>query len=163
MRIIIDTREQLPFLFQGARYEGVTTERLALQAGDYSLAGLTDKIAIERKSIDDLVNCLGRERERFTRELQRGAAYDFFAVLVEADWQSLAKGEYKSRFNPHSACQSVAALMARYGVPFVFAGSRKAAEYIAWSLLRQYLEGIRKRLAAILKAHDAEQDQKLTA
>ena len=34
-------------------------------------------------------------------------------------------------------------------------GSRAAAEYTAWGFLRQYLEGARKRWAAIVKAHDA--------
>ena len=43
----------------------------------------------------------------------------------------------------------------RASLSFLFAGSRPAAEYCTWSFLRQYLEGARKRLAAIVKAHDA--------
>ena len=147
MRVIIDSREQAPFSFQGPRYEGVTVEVGGLSVGDYSLAGLTDRVAVERKSLPDLVMCLGRERERFERELARGAALDAFAVVVEASWADLAGGQYRSRLNPHAACQSVLA--------FVFAGSRAAAEYTAWGFLRQYLEGARKRWAAIVKAHDA--------
>ena len=57
--------------------------------------------------------------------------------------------------NPHAACQSVLAFAGRYRLPFFFAGSRAAAEYTAWGFLRQYLEGARKRWAAIVKAHDA--------
>ena len=53
---------------------------------------------------------------------------------------------------PDSACQSVAAFMARFGIPFLFAGSRAGAEYVAWSFLRQYAEGKRKELRAIEKA-----------
>lgn len=153
MTIIVDSREQAPFPFRGARYEGVAVEVGTLPTGDYSLAGLTDKVAVERKELADLVACLGRERERFERELQRGAALDAFAVVVEASWQELASGQYRSRLNPHAACQSVLAFAGRYRVPFLFAGSRAAAEYMAWGFLRQYLEGARKRWASIVRAH----------
>lgn len=57
--------------------------------------------------------------------------------------------------NPHTTCQSVLAFAGRYRLPFFFAGSLAAAEYTAWGFLRQYLEGARKRWAAIVKAHDA--------
>ena len=153
MRIIQDSREQSPYVFQAQRYEGVMVEVGTLQTGDYSLTGLQDKVAVERKELSDLVLCLGRERERFERELQRGAALDAFAVVVEASWADLAGGNFRSKLNPHAACQSVLAFMSRYRAPFFFAGSRAAAEYVTWGFLRQYLEGARKRWASIVKAH----------
>lgn len=113
-------------------------------------------MAVERKELSDLVQCLGRERERFERELQRARGLDCFAVVVEASWRDLAGGNYRSRLRPHAGCQSIAAFMARYGVPFLFAGSRAAAEYASWSILRQYLEGARKRLKAIVGAHGGD-------
>ena len=70
MKIIIDTREQAPFAFRHERMDA-TTEPGTLAVGDYSLAGLEDRVAVERKSLPDLVMCLGRERERFER-----AVYD---------------------------------------------------------------------------------------
>lgn len=155
MKILIDSREQCPYRFMGRHYEGASVEVAALQSGDYSLAGLSDKCAIERKSLPDLVQCLGRERERFERELVRAHGLSFFAVVIEASWQELAGGQYQSRLNPHAACQSIAAFMARYRIPFLFAGTRTSAEYCVYSLLRQYLEGERKRLTAIIKAHEA--------
>ena len=136
MRVIVDSREQAPFPFRGPRYEGVTVEMGALSVGDYSLAGLADRVAVERKSLPDLVMCLGRERERFERELARGAALDAFCVVVEASWADLAGGQYRSRMNPHAACQSVAAFMGRYRLPFLFAGSRPAAEYCTCNIWR---------------------------
>lgn len=129
MKIIVDSREQSPFSFQGKFYADIQIETGTLATGDYSLAGLTDKAAVERKELADLVQCLGRERERFERELIRAQGLDCFAVVVEAGWQELAGGQYRSKLNPHSACQSVAAFTARYGTPFYFVGSRAAAEY----------------------------------
>lgn len=157
MKIIIDSREQLPFAFCGEHYQDVTVSREALPVGDYSLAGLTDRAAIERKSLDDLVQCLGRERGRFERELLRAASLEMFCVVIESSWQELAQGQYRSRLNPRAACQSICAFMARRGIAFFFAGSRTAAEYVTYSLLQKYLEGSRKRLLAIVTAHDAAQ------
>jgi len=50
--ILIDSREQAPFPFTGLR-----TERVALTTGDYSVKGAEDFIALERKSLPDLVSC----------------------------------------------------------------------------------------------------------
>lgn len=156
MQIVIDTREQLPFGFSGefyGKYGGVDTVVGALSIGDYSLTGLADRVAVERKSLADLVLCLGRERERFERELQRGAALEAFLVVCEGSWLDLSHGNYRSKLSAHAACQSVMAFTARYRVSFHFAGSRAAAEYVTWSFLRQYLEGARRRYASICKAH----------
>jgi ERCC4-type nuclease len=155
MRVIVDTREQTPFSFHHERFAGTVVEVGTLDTGDYSLAGLTSRVAVERKSLPDLVGCLSGGRARFERELQRAVALDAFAVVIEAVWADLAGGKYRSQMNPHSACQSVASFMARYRVPFVFCGSRSGAEYVCWSFLRQYLEGARKRLKSIIAAHDA--------
>lgn len=157
MKIIVDTREQNPFTFSGAWYADKHVETMpgTLSVGDYSLAGLTDRVAVERKELGDLVQCLGRERDRFERELMRAAALDAFAVVIEAPWSDLAGGRYRSQLNPHSACQSILAFAGRYRIPFLFAGTRQAAEYMAWGFLKQYLQGARRRYEAILKAHDA--------
>ena len=152
MMILVDAREQRPFNFEHERYD-VQIQPWTLTVGDYSLRGLEDKVAVERKSLPDLVQCLGRERERFERELLRGAALDAFAVVVEGSWSDLANGNFRSQLNPHAACQSTLAFMSRYRTPFLFAGSRPAAEYVTWGFLRQFLEGARKRWASIVKAH----------
>lgn len=153
VKVIIDSREQAPFAFQGEVYAGTICEVGALQSGDYSLGGLIDRVAVERKSLPDLVACLGRERDRFERELQRARGLDAFLVVVEAPFEDLAKGNYRSQLRPHAACQSVMAFAARYRVGFHFAGSRAAAEYSCWSFLRQYLLGAERRLKEVVKAH----------
>ena len=156
MKVVMDTREQAPFTFAHERYTGTSVEAGTLYTGDYSLVGLTDRVAVERKSLPDLVGCLSQSRERFERELQRAAALDAFAVVVEAAWADLAGGKYRSHMNPHSACQSVLAFTCRYRAPFIFAESRAGAEYAAWGFLRQYLESARIRYAAIVKGHGGE-------
>ena len=78
--ILRDSREQAPFAFAGYP---CTVETAALASGDYSLRGFAARIAVERKSLADLVGCLGRDRERFQRELARLRGYDSAAVVVE--------------------------------------------------------------------------------
>lgn len=156
MKVVIDTREQAPFAFSGDAYRGTEVVTGTLSVGDYSLFGLSDKIAIERKSLPDLVACLGRERERFERELLRARGLDCFAVVVEATWEELARGQYRSKLNPAAACQSVCAFVARWHIPFLFCGSRPGAEYVCHSLLRQYLQGAQARYRALVRAHGEE-------
>ena len=75
MTILVDSREQRPFNFEHERYD-VQIQPGALTVGDYSLAGLQDKVAVERKELSDLVQCLGRERERLDWAVSRESFYD---------------------------------------------------------------------------------------
>ena len=151
--IVRDTREKAGYAFDAARYEAVTVEDGSLATGDYSVKGLESMVACERKSLADLTMCLGQERQRFVRELERARGMDAFLVVVEAPWSDLAAGKYRSRLAPHSACQSVISFMAHHKIPFLFAGSRAAGEYAVWSFLHQFLDGARKRFQAIVKAN----------
>lgn len=153
MTVIIDSREQNGFSFEG--YD-CAVEPGGLATGDYSLKGLESLVAIERKSLDDLVGCLTGERDRFERELSRARGLDYFAVVIEAGFQDLAAGNYRSRMKPHAACQSVLAMMQRHRTPFFFGGSRKGAEYACYWLLSKYLREATTRLENIVKAHGAE-------
>ncbi len=152
LTIVADTRERLPYEFNsGSVYDGTMVEQKALLIGDYSLSGLEHLVAVERKSLPDLVLCLGRERDRFERELLRAQGLEAFAVVVEGTFYELAHGDYRSQLNPHAAVQSVSAFMARMRVPFVFAGSRDVAMYAVWSFLRQFVQGKHKELKTIEK------------
>lgn len=156
MKIVIDTREQAPFGFSGLE---VDLERGTLPTGDYSLPGFTDRVAIERKSLEDLVGCLmGSNRDRFERELARGRAYELFAVVCEGSWQDLSAGTYRSEMRPKAVLQSVFAFMVRYQVNFILAGSRAAAEYITFSLLAKYMREIEERFKEASKAQVYKKD-----
>lgn len=142
MNILVDSREQAPFSF--ADYN-CTVISGTLTTGDYSVVGLENRCAVERKSLDDLLGCLtGAGRERFERELQRAKGLDAFAVVVEASMQDMAEHKYRSKMLPHAALQSVLAFTMRYRVPFIWAGSRKGAEYAAYHFLRHYLRDMRE-------------------
>ncbi len=153
MKILVDSREQRPFTF--AKY-GVETEVVTLPAGDYSLPGFTDRVAIERKELNDLIACLMNEnRERFERELHRARHYDLFAVVVESSLADVSRGRYRSEMKAHSAMQSLATFQVRYRTSFIWAGNREGAEYVTYSLLAKYLYEIENRFKQATKGQEA--------
>ena len=161
MRIVIDSREREPYEFKGKDCETVTG---TLMTGDYSLFSMETLVSVERKSLDDLIMCLTTERGRFEKELARSRGYEYFTVLIEANLHDLANGNYRSKMLPHSALQSVFAMMQRYRVPFLFAGNRKGAEYSCFWLLEKFLREKTICLENILKLqfHQGKDAQKET-
>jgi ERCC4-type nuclease len=59
--------------------------REGLETGDLAIAQLPAGVVIERKTPVDLAACIGRERERFERELRRGRYCGRSLVIVESD------------------------------------------------------------------------------
>ena len=152
MRIIIDSREQAPFIF--ANYE-VKPEVVALPVGDYSLPGFQDRVSIERKSLEDLIACLmGDNRDRFERELAKTRHFDLFAVVVEAPLSAVSRGQYRSEMKVQAVLQSILTFQVRYRAAFVWAGNRAGAEYIVHGLLSKYLREIGERFKIATKGQE---------
>lgn len=132
--IIIDSREKSPYKFNKCKTcDGAEVAKL--DYGDYQLKGLPDLIAIERKkNVVELCGNLGKQRERFERELQRMQAAKFRFIVVEDYWSSIFRLKY-SRVHPNALFESIMALELKYGVHFIFAGNRAMAHKITRSLL----------------------------
>jgi DNA excision repair protein ERCC-4 len=118
---ICDTREQLPLDLSPLR-----VERGTLATGDYGLAAAPSLCAIERKSAEDMLACIGRERERFDREIHRLLAYPVRAVVVEAGWRFFEAGEWRGNITPNAAIGSLLGWIAA-GVPIVMAYDHERA------------------------------------
>ena len=121
------------------------TRTATLATGDYSIAGAESLIAIERKSLDDLIGSLTSGRERFERELHRGKALDYFAIVIEARLSDLSNGRYQSKMNPRAAIQSLLAFSVRYGLPIFFAENRDYGQRLTESLLLKFAREQGKR------------------
>ena len=118
---LVDTREQTPLCLDPLRMEPAT-----LSTGDYSVRGLEQIISIERKSLGDLLCCIGRERERFDREVMRLMAYPCRALIIESSWQELESGEWRSQITPSQAVGSCIGWMCS-GLPIMMAGDHERA------------------------------------
>ena len=108
-------------------------------------------IAIERKSIDDLIGSLTKGRDRFEKELQKGSRIPYFALVIEASLSDLANGKYQSSTLPKSAIQSLLSWSVKYRLPVFFAESREYAEKITLSLLLKYARSIFQKYTLLEK------------
>ncbi len=142
--IIIDTREQNPWEFADMRSQPGT-----LATGDYSIRGLEHLISIERKSLADLLGCIGTHRKRFKHELQRLQAYRFRSLVVEATYADLERGEWLSKIHRASVLGSLAAWQAQYSLPIMLAGNHEAAARFAEKFLYQAARCVAAESAAL--------------
>jgi ERCC4-type nuclease len=127
--LICDSREQMPL-----NLDPFKTIKGTLTTGDYSVSGLTHRVCAERKSLVDLITCVGKERERFDREIKRMLAYESRLIIVEGSIDVIRLKQYRGETNPNSILSSVMGWMA-LGVPIHFAGDREAAS----DMLKRFL------------------------
>jgi ERCC4-type nuclease len=125
----VDPREQKP-------YHGrpLTFELHTLDTGDYALATCPDLLRIQRKELSDFVACCGVERERFMREMTRMKAFAIPIVLVEATWEQLAAGEWRSHTTPASVMGTAIGLLAD-GINVICGGHRSHCEELCKKIL----------------------------
>ena len=131
--IVIDTREQRPYSFP------CEIVNRALAAGDYSVAGLEERVAVERKSLHDFVNTVIHEYGRFSRELLLLSTYDRACVVVEADLDAVLRGMRQEDLRgakPESVLGATLHIMLEFGVPVIWCGSRQAARAFTEMYLR---------------------------
>jgi DNA excision repair protein ERCC-4 len=121
--IVVDSREQTPLTFK--RLQAI---RGTLTTGDYSIAGLTELFAVERKSTSDLASCCcGSNRQRFERELHRLRGFRFKRLLIVGSRTEIERGTYRSNVRPRSVLASLSAWEMRFDIPTAFEPDPEAA------------------------------------
>ena len=133
MIIVVDSREKDEYTFGD-----IVTIKQKLDAGDYSVAGLEDRIAIERKNIDDFVGTVIYHQHRFHEELVLLSHMDFSAIIVEASLKDILDHRYKSGVLPISVIGATVAIMVEYRIPIIFCGNRQLACHMTQSILQRY-------------------------
>jgi ERCC4-type nuclease len=99
---IIDTREQTPL-----DLSPLSSIRGTLPTGDYTIQGLEHVVVIERKSLSDLLGCVGSDRERFDREVHRMLAYPVRVLLIESTWAEVESGLWRAKVTPKAVIGSL--------------------------------------------------------
>ena len=128
-----------------------------LQTGDLQLRDLPGVAVVERKTLPDLVQCVGRERARFERELERMQEFRHRIVIVECDYSALQIQSWRGKVTPAMVIASVCGWMGRTG--FLFAGSRTnagdAAKRFLYLAAKKEWKKLRA-LAGVLELETAE-------
>jgi len=126
LKLIIDTREQLPIKFVGAT-------RKTMNVGDYTTDKLHKSFAIERKSPGDLYGTMLGGHRRFRKEIlraqERGITLVVFVECSRRDF--IAKrypGSERHEYPSATLQKIIATVSRRYGVKFFwFSGRVKMA------------------------------------
>jgi len=135
--ILVDTREQNPFSF--ARFQGWFSgvEKKPLAIGDYSVAGLEDVCAVERKDLSDLVRSFTVDRSVFVERLRRMSEFPDRLLIVTAALSQVKSRYEHSPANPNQITQSLIATLAGLRVPFLCVETHELGEEIVASYLYQ--------------------------
>jgi len=138
--IVIDTREQRPYAFEGTDRHPVATVRRTLPAGDYSIEGHETRFAVERKSMSDYLRTVVHESRRFRAELQKLLTYDRAFIVVEFPWDAVLHGDYdrSDAIPPEAVVGITTGIMLGYGIPVLWAGDRPSARLLVERLCTTY-------------------------
>lgn len=172
---MVDAQEKAPFSFAGLRADSKQRNRplvvqtrwesLGVASGDYSIAGYEPKrtdaparVAIERKSVEDLVGTVTgfrtERRARFERELASLATLDSAVVICEGSLDAClrhcSESEHGSATRVKIFHRSIIALQQDYQVAWLFCDSRRLAEITAFRWLERFHAKTQERLAASL-------------
>jgi len=137
--IVIDTREQLPYSFNP---DSVGTVRRGLDVGDYSLEGFEERVAVERKSLDDYVGSLIRGRARFLREITRMQNVPNRLVVVEGSLADVMGWNYRSGVHPNAVLGGTISLIVDHEIPVIFCSDRQ----LACGFTEEYLKRVYRKL-----------------
>ena len=135
--VLVDTREQNPFSFSRFRGWFAGVERKALKLGDYSVKGLEDTCAVERKGLSDLVQSFTAQRTVFVERLRQMSGYPQRLLVVTAAWSQVKSRYPHSPADPNRITQSLIASLAGLGVPFLCVETHELGEEIVASYLYQ--------------------------
>ena len=126
MKILVDTREQVPLEFDHPYITSV--ERATLSVGDYMVRfedGYSPPICFERKSIADLFGTMGKGYKRFKREMMRAQEQEVkLIVIVEGCLSKVVRGYEHSTIEGVSLVMKLFTLRWRYGLETVFCRDR---------------------------------------
>lgn len=134
MEIITDSRENHPYWTDNVQ---------KLDVGDYTIKGHQHRISIERKSLADLFQTLGKGHKRFKQELKRSESLDYFAIVIDGTYTQALK-----KYFPHShytqmkgevIIKILFTLHIKYGINIFFCDGRAEAKKLVKSIFEAYL------------------------
>ena len=139
--IIVDSREQEPYEFDP---EIVSIKHKALAVGDYSLDGFENRVCIERKSLQDYMQSVIKQRDRFLKEINKLSEIQYCCIVVECDLSDIMGKRYRSGVHPNSVLGATLSLMVDHRVPVCFCSDRQLAR----TFTEHYLKRVYRKLTS---------------
>ena len=146
IKIIVDTREQNPWLF--IHQKDIVVIRKKLDVGDYALLkeepDTLYPIVIEKKSLSDFISCVGQERQRFEAELKR-MTQQLRYLLIIGSLEDIYTGNFRSKINIHSVRSSLWDWTIEYHLIPIFVTSDGRGQEVAYDIFKMYLHNLKNK------------------
>lgn len=136
--VVIDSAEHMGYTFKRFTNWFSGTVRRRLPTGDYTLLGLETEVAVERKTLPDLVNSVIQERRDFIKKCERLAFFKKKCVVIEGTLGMLKTPYAESQAHPNAVLGSIVAVQERWNIPVYFLDTFLLAEEFVASMLSKY-------------------------
>ena len=139
MILIVDTREQKPYsnIFKKLKQNYLKKK---LDIGDYSIKGFETKFSIERKTLNDFICSITRERQRFENELKKTKDFDYFALIIECSFYDIKNENYFSKIEPSRILATIFNWSVKYNVPIFFVDTREGGALAVITLAEGFMK-----------------------
>jgi len=143
-KVIIDTREQQPWIF-----ERTTAEHKKLDTGDYSVEGYENILCIERKkSVSEIANNI--TESRFKDVIERMNSYKYASLILEFNLNDIYRYPVGSNVPKHMwskikissgfIIKNLLELQIKNNIKILFCDNAMNASKIALSLMKKVYE-----------------------
>lgn len=148
--VTTDSREQHGWIFEPEKKcLGMVTDTLL--TGDYTIKGLEDYVCIERKgSVSEIATNLGKELDRFKRELERMRPVAHKYIICEFSYSSVLKFPYGAgiplvklklvKMTGKIILKNLLEVQMEYGVNVLFCDSPQGAFTMADGIMKRVYE-----------------------
>ena len=150
--VLVDTREQIPLPLWEQHSNWIGAEKVAtLKTGDYSIEGMEKLLALERKSMADIISSTMVSRERFITNCGRLAKFKYKALLIEATYEDMKTPYYRfddlwTEAHPNAVIGTLDAIEVKFGIPILYTSrnrdlaTEKAASWLSKQFTYWWLE-----------------------
>jgi ERCC4-type nuclease len=136
--VVIDSQEHMGYTFGRFTNWFSGTVRKRLRVGDYTILGMEREIAVERKTVPDLVNSIIQDRKDFIMRCERLATFRKKCLVIEGTLREIKTPYEDSRAHPNAVLGSLIAAQERWNIPVHFLNDFILAEEFVASMLSKY-------------------------
>jgi len=136
--VVIDSAEHMGYTFERFTNWFSGSIRKRLVAGDYTILGMEEEVAVERKTVPDLVRSIIQERKDFIEKCEALSALRKKCIAIEGSATSLKTPYEDSQAHPNAVYGSLLAAQERWDIPVYFLDNFLLAEEFVASMLSKY-------------------------
>jgi hypothetical protein len=128
--LLVDSREHLPYTFEGFNRIAGTIPQ-TLPAGGYVIEEAPDILCVLRKRVEEVMTAFSNpsgNRQRFLAELNPLLDFPHRFLVIEGALQHSKSGGLLGQYQKNGLMDFLDAVTARYGIQIIYSDSREEAE-----------------------------------